>query len=258
MAFADTTSSLRDSLINANNVQNAAVSGPLPDVIGVSSSTVTKWQAPCSSIDSAALTLFNTVVQRQNDLATLGGNVGLGSTCYSSDTAYLTTTYGSLVSGVGATFGANLGIVGVGTTQVVAFGTIFRDTFEALRCPKLESLDVSGDNPLEGEGYVTITSSNTGIGRSTRYSTGAGAAAGIVFSLENACHVAISASITSVKNQYTTESAGMSTHVSNANVMKEYKHTAQLDYWSLNKASNNMTTGVSTNTSVVGILSSYP
>ncbi len=52
-----------------------------------SAGIASEFLIPAANIDSTALSLFNKVKQRQTDLATLGGNVGLGSTCYSSDTS---------------------------------------------------------------------------------------------------------------------------------------------------------------------------
>ena len=113
---------------------------------------------------------------------------------------------------------------------------------------------------MEGEGYVNITSSNIGIGASTIYTAGAGSSVGTVYALQSsgcADYTGIAASITSLRSQYDTESAGIVTYTADANVIKGYKHAAQLEYWSLNKVSNNMTVGVSSNTSVIDLLDQY-
>ena len=221
-----------------------------------SAGIASEFLIPAANIDSTALSLFNKVKQRQTDLATLGGNVGLGSTCYSSDTSYLTTTYGDLVSGVGTALAVDLGIVGVGTTQVVAFGQIKFDTFEALSYPKIESgtLDVTADDPRSGAAYVSITGSNLGIGASSRYLRGAGSNAGNVFSLENTCHTAIASSITSVKAQYTSESAGMSTYVSAVNLVKTQKSQNQFQAWSWGRKINENTGTATSITSTISVL----
>jgi len=260
MGFISTTLSLSEGLTNSNSVQAEAQSVPVTEAIGISSATVTKWIAPSQAVDQLALNVFNKITQRQLDIATLGGNTGLSSACYSANTAVVTSLYGSLVSGVGVTFGTTLGIVGVGTTTNVAFGSIKYDTLQAFRYPNMEpaTLNSSTDNPLDGEGYVTLTSSNLGIGKSTRYTTGAGSNAGTVFALQSsgcASYTGIAASISSVKAQYDTESAGIVTFVNNVNVIKGFKNTSQLEYWSLNKSSNNLSVGISSNNSVLTLLS---
>lgn len=261
MAFANTDLTVTEILTTSNTTSSVAISEPLPGEIGVATATVAKWKVPSTSIDNAALTLFNKVTQRQLDIATVGGNTGLASACYSSNTAVLTTLYGDLVSGTGVTFGQSLGIVGVGTTTNVAYGVIKYDTLQAYRYPKLETLDVSGNNPLEGEGYVTITSSNTGIGKLTAYTRGAGSSAGTVFAFVSsgcASYTGIANSLSSVKAQYDSEYIGMATHTNNANLIKGYKHSAQLEWWSLNKVSNNLSVGITSNTSTASIIASYP
>jgi len=211
---------------------------------------------PSESIDNLIILEFNKIATRQTDLASVGGNVGLGSTCYSSDTSYLTTNYGDIVTGIGSTFGSEFGITGIGTTQVVAFGTINFDSLEAYRYPKVEAgtLDASTVNPFDGEGYVTLTTSNAGIGNSTRYTRGTGGLAGTVFALVNDCHVAISASITSLKSQYDTESAGISSFVSAVNLVKGEKNEYQLQVWSYTRKINENSTGITSFTSVIDVL----
>lgn len=260
--FASTTLSVSESLTRLNTNQNAAVATPVKGEIGISSETVAKWIVPSQAVDNLALDLFNKTTQRKLDIVTNGGNTGLASACYSADTAVVTTLYGDLVTGVGVTYGPLVGVVGVGTTTNVAFGVINYDTLQAYNYPKLESdtLDVSGNNPMEGEGYVNITSSNIGIGERTVYTVGAGSSVGTVYALQSsgcAAYTGIAASITSLRSQYDTESAGIVTYVADANVIKGYKHAAQLEYWSLNKVSNNLTVGVSSNTSVISLLDQY-
>ena len=261
MGFASTTLSVSEILTNSNTVGNAAVIGPIVEAVGIASATVAKWKAPSQAIDALALTQFNKIKQRQTDIATLGYNVGLASACYSSSTAVVTSLYGDLVSGVTTALGQSLGIAGVGTQTVVAYGVIKYDTLEAFRYPNMETstLDASVDNPLDGEGYVTLTSSNTGIGKSTRYTRGAGASASTyVFAFQSsgcASYTGIANSISSVKAQYDSEITGIATYITDANVIKGYKHSAQLEYWSLNKASNALSVDISSNTSTQTILS---
>jgi len=264
MGFASTTLTVSEILTNSNTVGGAAIVGPLVESIGIASETVSKWKIPCTSVDNAALTLFNKVKQRQLDIATVGGNTGLGSDCYIKNIALgafaMTTLYGDLVSGVATAYGSTFGINN-GSATTVTYGTIKYDALEAYRYPKLETLDASGDNPLEGEGYVTITSSNAGIGKSTAYTRGGGSSAGIVFAFAApgcAEYTGIANSLSSLKTQYNSEYVGLASHANNANLLKGYKHSAQLEWWSLNKSSSSLSVGITSNNSASSIISSYP
>lgn len=264
MGFASTTLTINEILTNSNTVGGAAIVGPLPEAIGIASETVAKWKAPCTSVDNAALTLFNKVKQRQLDIATVGGNTGLGSDCYSKNIALgtfiLNTLYGDLVSGIATAYGSTFGINN-GPETTVIYGVIKYDTLQAYQYPKLETLDASGDNPLEGEGYVSITSSNAGIGKITTYTRGGGSSAGTVFAFAApgcAEYTGIANSLSSLKTQYNSEYVGMASHANNATVLKGYKHSAQLEWWSLNKSSNSLNVGITSNNSISNIIASYP
>ena len=262
MGFISTTLTLSQTLTNSSSVQSIALSAPISEIIGISSSTVVKWQSPSAVVDQLVLNSFNTIIQKQSDIISLGGNVGLGSTCYSSSTAIVTTLYGSLVTGIAVTYAEDIGIntvtSGIGSTDLVAYGVLKYDTLQAFRYPNMEpaTLNSSTDNPFDGGGYVTLTSGNLGIGKETLYSVGAGASA-IVFALQGtgcAAYAGIAASISSIRSEYNTFSAGIATYVSDVNVIKGFKNTAQLEYWSLNKVSNNMSVGISSNSSVLTLL----
>jgi len=260
MAFVNTDLSVTGILTHSNQTSTLAVIGPIPEQIGIASDTTAKWKVTCTAIDDAALNIFNIIINKQEQIATLGANIGLSSECYSGNTSLLTTLYGDMVSGIGITYGQNLGIVGVGTTTNVAYGSIKYDTLQAYQYPKLETLDVSGNNPFEGEGYVTITSGNTGIGKFTIYTRGAGSSIATVFAYESsgcASYTGIANSISSIRVEYDSKVSGIATHVTNANVIKQYKHSTQLEWWSLNKVRNNLSVGITSNTSAVNIIASY-
>jgi len=259
MSFISTTLSVREILENSNNVQTAAQSGPIQEAISISSANVIKFFEPSQEIDQLALNVLTTINQQKLSIATLGGNTGLASDCYSSNPADITVIYGSLVSGIAVTFGVSLGIVGIGTTQVVAFGTIFNDTLRVFRYPNIEpaTLNSSTDNPLDGEGYVTLTSFNLGIGKSTLYTIGAGSGISTVFALKSAgcaSYTGIASSITQFTNIYNSQSTGIVTYINDVNIIKGLKNSAQFEYWSLNKVNNNMSVGISSNSSVLSVL----
>lgn len=274
--FISTTTSLSEILTNSSSVQSAALATPISEMIGVAADTVLKFKAPCEAIDQLALNAFNEIIQKQSSIISLGGNVGLASECYSSDTAVLTTIYGSLVSGIAVTYGTSLGISNIPfnstisydednnpvieteTTQVVAYGILKYDTLEAFRYPNMETstLNSSTDNPLDGGGYVTLTSGNLGIGKETKYTVRAGAGS-IVFAFQSsgcAAYTGITNSISSLRSQYTAVSSGIATYISPVNVVKGIKNSAQLEYWSLNKVSTNSSDGISSNSSTLTLL----
>lgn len=262
MGFISTTTSLSEILTNSSSVQSAALATPIPEMIGVAADTVLKFKAPCEAIDQLVLNAFNEIIQKQSSIISLGGNVGLASECYSSDTAVLTTIYGSLVSGIAVTYGVDLGIstitVGIGTTTEVAYGILKYDTLEAFRYPNMETstLNSSTDNPLDGGGYVTLTSGNLGIGKETKYTVGAGAGS-TVFAFQSsgcAAYTGIANSISSLRSQYTAVSSGIATYINDVNVVKGIKNSAQLEYWSLNKVSTNSSVGISSNSSILTLL----
>lgn len=259
MSFISTSLSVRQILENSNNVQTAAQSGTIQEAIGISSANVIKFLEPSQEIDQLALNVLTIINQQKLSIATLGGNTGLASDCYSSNPADITSIYGSLVSGIAVTFGVSLGIVGIGTTQTVAFGTIFNDTLKAFRYPNIEpaTLNSSTDNPLDGEGFVTLTSFNLGIGKNTLYTIGAGSGIATVFALESAgcaSYAGIVNNITQLKIVYDSQSTGIATYINDVNIIKSLKNSAQFEYWSLNKVNNNMSVGISSNSSVLSVL----
>ena len=262
MGFISTTLTLSQTLTNSSSVQSVALSAPISEIIGISSSTVVKWQSPSAVVDQLVLNSFNTIIQKQSDIISLGGNVGLGSTCYSSSTAIVTTLYGSLVTGIAVTYAEDIGIntvtSGIGSTDLVAYGVLKYDTLQAFRYPNMEpaTLNSSTDNPFDGGGYVTLTSGNLGIGKETLYSVGAGASA-FVFALQGtgcAAYSGIAASISSLRSQYATYSSGIATHLNGANTIKGLKNTSQLTLWSLNKVSGNLSSNIALNSSIINDL----
>ena len=75
-----------------------------------------------------------------------------------------------------------------------------------------------------------------------------------MYALVNDCHVAISASITSLKSQYDTESAGISSFVSAATLVKGEKTEYQFHVWSYERKIGVNSTGITTFTSVIDVL----
>lgn len=215
------------------------------------------YAVPSKYFDDVALNLLNTANSAKSNAASLGGSTGLDTSCYTADTAWITSTYGSLVASVGIASGSALGIVGLGTIQI-AYGVIKNDIIEAYTYPKLVNLDVSTDNPLTGEGYVTVTAGNSGIGKNTRYTVNGGSTVGNVFavSTESTCGGAtIASNVSSLKTQYINASSGISSYNDLATIVKTYKTEYEFHVWSYSRKIQENTDDSSDATTAVTILS---
>tara|TARA_Y100000004_G_scaffold129411_1_gene145873 strand:- start:343 stop:825 length:483 start_codon:yes stop_codon:yes gene_type:complete len=132
-----------------------------------------------------------------------------------------------MVSGVTTSTGAALGISALGST-VIAYGTIKNDVIKGYDYPKISGGDYSDDATVfVGEGYYTVTNSNIGIGRSTKYFQNGGSDIGVVFDID--------VDVTSLISQY---NAGISTVVNQCSVAtenQELKMEAQFEMWGLER-----------------------
>jgi len=237
------------SNIQALRDQNAE----LPTFRDRATAQADKLEVPGAAMDNLAITEFNEIIGIQNHIIAAGGAVGLGSTCYSDSTALITTRYGDLVTGIGTTTGDKTAITGIGSTQTVAFGTLSLDVLEAHRMPKVESgtLDTSTDNPFIGEGFVTLTTGNAGIGNSTRLNRGAGAGS-TVFALVNPCNNV--SGIATLRTAYDNLVTGIATFISAATLVKEEKNQNRLIAWSLGRKIASNTAGITSAESVIDTL----
>ena len=241
------------SNLSALQDQNAE----LPTFRDQATTIADEYEKPAEEIDKLAIARFDEIIAEQNNLITISGNVGLGSTCYSADTTYFTTHYGSMVTGIGTTTGLFTPIhaanpLGIGTTQVVAIASLALDTLTVFRYPKVEdgTLDTSTDNPFVGEGVVNLTTSNAGIGKTTIYTQRAGAAT-TIYALVNACHTGSATSITNGVAAYNTLSSGISTFIDPVNLIKEEKTQNRLIAWSLGRKIATNTVGITSAENVI-------
>jgi hypothetical protein len=262
MSFISTTLTISENLGDSNSTQQLAIFKPIPEMIGIQSSSIDTLRSSSAAKDLLAFNALAPITQIQSDIISLGGNVGLGSTCYSSSTAIVTTLYGSLVTGIAVTYAEDIGIntvtSGIGSTDLVAYGILRYDILQAFVYPNMEpsTFNSATNNPLDGGGYITLTSLNLGSGNETRYTVGAGASA-IVFALQGtgcAAYAGIAASISSLRSQYTTYSSGIATYLNGINTIKGLKNTSQLTFWSLNKVSGNLSSNIALNSSIINDL----
>lgn len=202
-----------------------------------------QYRLPAENIDDIIIETLDTANSIKSNIVSIGGNVGLGSNCYLSSTNFVTTTYGSMVVSTGVTYGHTLGIstlgpTGIGTTQNVGYGIIKYDKLEAYTYPKIESLDVSTSNPVEGEGYVILNSANSGSGKDTLYTVSGGSTTGIVFSISSnspCTGASIQNQITPLISQYDSTILGISSDTAAANVVKRNKTEYQFHIWAYSR-----------------------
>lgn len=262
MSFISTSLTISENLGDSNSTQELAILEPIPEMIRIQSDSLEVLRSSSAAKDLLAFNALAPITQIQSDIISLGGNVGLGSTCYSSDTTIVTTLYGSLVTGIAVTYAEDIGIntvtSGIGSTDLVAYGVLRYDTLQAFVYPNMEpsTFNSTTDNPLNGGGYINLTASNLGSGKETKYSVGAGASA-FVFALQGtgcAEYAGIAASISSLRSQYATYSSGIATYLNGANTIKGLKNTSQLSLWSLNKVSGNLSSNIALNSSIINDL----
>ena len=215
----------------------------LPEYRDRAAGLAASYRLPSKQFDDLALNLLTSANAAKATAVSLGGNTGLNTSCYTADTAWITSTYGSLVASVGVASAASLGIVGLGSIPI-AYGVIKGDTLEAYTYPKVDNLDVSVENPFEGEGYVTVNSGNSGIGKNTRYTVNGGSTIGNVFSISSSpipifggtCPGStIASGVSPLITQYSNSSAGISSYNTLATKVKKYKTEYEFHVWSYNR-----------------------
>lgn len=216
------------------------------------------YRIPSKYFDDICLNLTNTANSIKVNIVSIGGNTGLGSICYTADTSYLTSTYGSMVTGVATALGSSLGLVGVGSTQIVAYGIIKYDVLDAYNYPKIETIDASTENPFIGEGYVNVTSGNSGIGKDTRYRTSAGSDVGTVFAVSTispCTGASIASSVASLIVQYNNTTSGIASYTTLATNVKKFKTEYQFHAWSYSRKIQENTDDSNEQTTLANVLS---
>ena len=190
--------------------------------------TLDKFTLPSVESQQLAKNTIDAANAVKQSIVTLGGNTGLSTSLYGSSTSNVTSKYGSMVTGVTTALGESLGIAGIGSTAVVAYGTIKNDVIKGYDYPKISGGDYSDDATVfDGEGFYTVTNSNIGIGRSTRFFQNGGSDIGVVFD--------VNVDVTSLISQY---NAGISTVTNQCLVAtenQELKMEAQFELWGLER-----------------------
>lgn len=246
MAFANTDLSLVGILTykKANSLEANAT--PLPAAIGISSSVIQRYMIPCEVIDNIILPKIDLINQKKQEIVNIcqsAAATGVAVTCTMSSTkTAVDTTYAEVLTGSASTaIGTN---VGFGTTSIIGIGSIREDTLQAYIYPNIENEVYTTNNPLEGEGYVKITSSNVGIGKETKLfkNDSGGDFIGIVVNLTGTgggnC-AGYASSITNLIQEIVDIRAGIANTINSATTIKQYKYSEQLNYWTLGRVKQN-------------------
>jgi len=265
MGFAQTTLSITGILTTTNYSLGIATTGSLKVAAGIASNQLQKWIAPCSYIDNVLVGIVASINAKKQEIVNIAASASantpptLDPTCTLGNTAdgvsgvYANGENRIIAIGIGVTAGNN---VGLATTAVVGYGTVYADTLVAYRYPNLEVGNYISLNPLENPGDETITSSNLGIGISSRLGINTGSFIGTVFQITGgggSCS-GWANSITDLINEIAALRVSISSYTNSVTSVKRYKHRRQLKYWSINKSISIANTSITTNTSILSIL----
>lgn len=260
MAFGNTSLTAVGILTTQNEAFGIATATPLPQAINESYNTLQKWVLPSQYIDNQIIPIVNSINSKKQEIVTICAAAAAGSPTFcsiSTTTAGVTAVYASVANGtvavgIATTSGTN---VGLATSAVVGYGTVYADTIVSLTYPSLESGNYSTNNPIENE-YNANVIGNAGIGRQNTLTYNNGSFIGYAFAITGGggpC-AGYATSITNLILEIAALRVGIASYVNAANVVKGYKYSQQLDYWSLNKVVNNLNATIGNNNSALQIL----
>ena len=131
--FANTSLSIVGILTTQNESLGIATATPLPYAIGESYDTLQKWVAPCQYIDNQIIPIVNSINLKKQQIVDFCATASAGnptlcslSTTTSGVTAvYASVSNGTIAVGIATTNGNN---VGLASTSIVGYGTVYADT----------------------------------------------------------------------------------------------------------------------------------
>lgn len=189
----------------------------------------------CAGIDNYILPIVTSINNKKQQIVDICDSAD-GTCGFSTLASDVTSVYGSVVTSVGSTSG---NLVGLGTTAIVGYGIIKKDTLRAYQFPNLENGVYNTDNPVDSPSEVTITTSNAGIGKTTilyqNYSSGDTVGYCYVIQGGGTC-ASYASSITTMINEIVSIRSGLSTHITAANTTKDVKYGLQLENWSYKRS----------------------
>ena len=201
----------------------------LPVRIAIATSLRDVFSGPATQATSQTLTSINAANSLKSQIVTIGGNTGLTTTRYGTSTANITSQYGSVVVSVGSTSGSLLGIAGLGSA-VIAYGIVNTDQAKVYDYPKISGGNYGSDYPFTGEGFVNLTSSNLGVGVSTRLYQSNGAEIGKVFDI-----IGPAVDVSSLVSQYNSTWSAAGGQATSSTAAQKVKGDYELQVWGLNR-----------------------
>jgi hypothetical protein len=259
--FANTSLSVVGILTYQNEALGVATASPLPQVIGISYDTLQKWLEPCEYIDQKLVTIVGSINSKKQEIVNIcqtaaSGNptlCSLSTTASGVSAVYASVSNGTIAVGIGTTTG---GSVGLASTGIVGYGTVYADTLVSLTYPNLENGNYSTDNPIENGTNTAVTSGNAGIGKENTFTQNNGSLIGNVFAITDNTGTCggYATSITNLIQEIADLRTGITSYLNASNSVKGYKHAQQLDYWSLNKSVNISNQIISSNNSLLEVL----
>lgn len=197
--------------------------------ISVASSLRDAFGGPAVQATGFTLTSVNSANTLKSQIVAIGGNTGLSTSRYGTSTANITSQYGSVVSSVGSTQADLLGIAGLGT-GVIAYGIVNTDQAKVYDYPKISGENYGSDYPFVGEGFVTLTSSNLGVGVSTRLFQSGGSEIGKVFDI-----IGPAVDVSSLVSQYNSTWSTAGGQATSSTAAQKVKGDYELQVWGLNR-----------------------
>lgn len=241
MAFANTSLTAVQILESKKAGLQSSNGDPTTYASGVSSDNVNKFYSSSQKIDSYLLTNYidqiNLKKQQIVNICQSAAGIGVISPCGVASTASdVYSFYSSISTGIGTSGpGSNFGYQGT----IVGICTVKKDTLYAHIYPNLENGVYTTDNPLDGETYVAISNSNTGIGQSTLYTQNDPSAdtIGLVVKITGtapAC-TTYAQNISTLLLEINTLRQNITNHINSSCLVKKYKNLYQLENWSYNR-----------------------
>ena len=144
MAFGNTSLTAVGILTTQNEAYGIAAATPLPQAIDESYNSLQKWVLPSQYIDNQIIPIVNVINSKKQEIVNICSIASTGSPTFcsiSTTTAGVTAVYASVANGtvavgIATTSGDN---VGLATSAVVGYGTVYADTIVSLTYPSLES-----------------------------------------------------------------------------------------------------------------------
>lgn len=260
MAFANTSLTAVQILESKKTGLQSSNGDPTTYVAGVSSDNVNKFLSSCKKIDSYLLTNYidqiNSKKQQIVNICQSAAGTGVINPCGVASTALdVFNFYSTIVTGIGTTAtGSSVGYQGT----VVGICTVKKDTLYAHIYPNLENGVYTTDNPIYGETYVAITTTNTGIGQSTFHTKNDSVSdsIGLVVKITDTSPTCATytQSISTLLSEIELLRQNITNHINSSCLVKKYKHSYQLENWSYNRLKQQNIDEIAALTSAISVL----